>query len=122
MQSVHPLKVYASPPVVHATALAVPSDPLAQVHPETEKLLGVKSTSFLLVLSYPDVKVGVGHTDSVHKTPTGGEEEVVQTLPVPKEAVHGLFPEQATILEESPFMSIVDSELIMVAEVAEESM
>jgi hypothetical protein len=32
--------------------------------------------------------------------------------------VHGLLPEQATILEGSPLMSIVDSELIMVAKVA----
>jgi len=62
--------------VEHAAALAVPSYPLAQVHPETEKLLGVKSTSFLLVLSYPDVEVGVVHTDGVHNTPTAGDDEV----------------------------------------------
>ena len=50
------------------------------------------------------VQSGVG----VHNTPTGGEEEVVQVLPVPIEAVHGLFlfPEQATILVESPKTSI----------------
>ena len=59
----------------------------------------------------------------VHTTPPSDEEAAEQVLPVPIEAVHGLFPEeQATILEESPSMSIVDSELIMVAEVAADEM
>ena len=44
----------------------------------------------------------------VHNTPTGGEEEVVQTLPVPIDSVHGMFSEQVTILEVAPSMSIVD--------------
>ena len=57
-----------------------------------------------------------------HTTPPLSEEAAAQVLPVPIEDVHGLFPEQATILEVVPFMSIVDSELIMVAEVAPESM
>ena len=44
-------------------------------------------------------------------------------FPVPIEAVQGPFPEeQATILEVVPSMSIVDSELIMVAEVAVSAM
>ena len=76
----------------------------------------------MLVLSYPDVKVGVGHTDSVHKTPTGGEEEVVQTLPVPIEFVHGLVGEQVMMLEPESEMSIVVSELIMMTEPTEDLM
>ena len=69
------------------------------------------------------MEVGVVHSViGVHNTPTVGEEAVVQTLPVPIDSVHGLFPEQATILEVVPCMSIVDSELIIVAEVATDSM
>ena len=51
------------------------------------------------------------------ETPTVDGEEA-QMVP-PEVQVHGLGPdEQSTILVESPLMSIVDSELIMVAEVA----
>ena len=66
----------------------------------------------------------VGH-GKLHTTPSSDEEAAEQVLPVPIEAVHGLFPEeQATILEvvDLSIMSIVDSELIMVAEVALETM
>ena len=52
-----------------------------------------------------------------HTTPPLFEVAAAQAVP-PYEAVHGLLPEQATILEVVPLMSIVDSELIMVAEVA----
>ena len=62
-----------------------------------------------------------GH-GKLHTTPSSGEEAAEQVLPVPIEDVHGLFPEQATILELESEMSIVDSELIMVAEFAEEAM
>ena len=57
----------------------------------------------------------------VHRTPPLSEEAQV-VPPKPLETVHGSFDEQVTILEVSSLMSIVDSELIMVAEVAEESM
>ena len=53
-----------------------------------------------------------------HTTPPLSEEAAAQAVP-PLEAVHGL-SEQATILVVVPLMSIVDSELIMVAEVASE--
>ena len=43
----HPLKIYFSSSVGHVAALAVPANPLAQVHPETEKSAGVKLISFL---------------------------------------------------------------------------
>ena len=49
-------------------------------------------------------------------------EAAEQVLPVPIEAMHGLVGEQATILEPESEMSIVDSELIMVAEVASDLM
>ena len=103
----------------HAAALAVPSYPLAQVHPVTEKLLvGVKLTSFLLVLSYPVVEVGVMQFGGVeHTTPPLSEEAAAQAVP-PYEVVHGLLSEQVVILEVSPLMSIVDSELIMLTEPA----
>ena len=52
-----------------------------------------------------------------HTTPPLFEVAATQAVP-PYEAVHGLLPEQATILEPESEMSIVDSELIMVAEVA----
>ena len=71
----------------HCPALAVPAYPLAQVHPETKKSLDVdvKLTSFLLVLSYPVVEVGVTQFGGVdeHTTPTlaGGEEAAVQMVP-----------------------------------------
>ena len=64
-----------------------------------------------------------GHAGKLHTTPPSDEEAAEQVLPVPIEDVHGLFPEQATILEVPPpafpLMSIVDWEFIMVAEVAE---
>ena len=62
------------------------------------------------------MEVGVVHTD-VHNTPTVDAE--AQVVP-PESVVHGLFGEQVVILEVVPIsiMSIVDSELIMVAEVA----
>jgi hypothetical protein len=63
-----------------------------------------------------------GHAGKLHTTPPSDEEAAEQVLPVPIEEMHGLFPEQVTILEMSPLMSIVDSELIMVAEVALEYM
>jgi len=61
----------------------------------------------------------VGHAGKLplHTTPPLPEVAAAQVVP-PTEAVHGLLPEQATILEGSPLMSIVDSELIMVAKVA----
>ena len=62
----------------------------------------------------------VGQAGKLHTTPPSDEPAAVQTFPI--EAVHGLLPEQATILEPESEMSIVDSELIMVAEVAPESM
>jgi len=52
--------------------------------------------------------------NSVHRTPSSGDEAAEQDCT----DVHGVLPEQATILEVVPFMSIVDSELIMVAELA----
>ena len=59
----------------------------------------------------------------VHRTPPLPEEAAAQVVPPkPLETVHGLFDEQVTILEVSSLMSIVDSELIMVAEVAPEFM
>jgi hypothetical protein len=36
--------------VEHAAALAVPANPLEQDHPDTEKVLFVKSISFLFAL------------------------------------------------------------------------
>jgi hypothetical protein len=36
--------------VEHAAALAVPANPVEQFHPDTEKVLGVKSSSFLFAL------------------------------------------------------------------------
>ena len=70
------------------------------------------------------MEVGAIHFDGVKEqmTPTsaGGEEATAQNVP-PEAVVHGLFPEQETILvvyADSSTMSIVDSELIMVAEVA----
>jgi hypothetical protein len=56
-------------------------------------------------------------------TPTsvGGDEAAAQKVP-PESVVHGLFPEQATILEVVPLMSIADPELIIVTEVAADQM
>jgi len=100
--------------VEHCPALAVPAYPLAQVHPETKKSLDVdvKLTSFLLVLSYPVVEVGVMQFGGVeHTTPPLSEEAAAQAIP-PYEAVHGPVPVQSTILEVPPptfpLMSIVD--------------
>jgi L-fucose mutarotase/ribose pyranase (RbsD/FucU family) len=59
-----------------------------------------------------------GHAGK-HTTPPSDEWAAEQVCPA---AVHGLFPEQATILEVVPLMSIVDWELIMVAEVAADQM
>ena len=42
------------------------------------------------------------HFDDEHTTPPLPEEAAEQMLPVPIEAVHGLSPEQATILEVVP--------------------
>jgi hypothetical protein len=60
----------------------------------------------------------VGH-GKLHTTPPSDVEAAEQVLPVPIEAVHGLFPEQATILEVVPSMSIADSEFTIVTEPAE---
>ena len=65
------------------------------------------------------MEVGVVHTD-VHNTPTADDAET-QVVP-PESVVHGLFGEQVVIWEVVPSMSIVDSELIMVAEVASKRM
>ena len=54
-----------------------------------------------------------------HTTPPLSE-AAAQAGP-PYDAVHGLLSEQVVILEVSPLMSIVDSELIIVAEVAVKS-
>ena len=54
------------------------------------------------------------HFGIEHTTPPLFEEAAAQAVS-PCEAVHGLFPEQATILE-TPKMSIADSELMMVTE------
>ena len=72
------------------------------------------------MLSYPDVEVGVVQSDGVHNTPAAVDAEA-QMVP-PESVVHGLFGEQVVILEVNPLTSIVDSELIMVAEVATELM
>ena len=50
-----------------------------------------------------------------HTTPPLSEEAAAQAVP-PYEAVHGPVPEQATIFEVVPLMSIADSELMMVTE------
>ena len=53
----------------------------------------------------------------MQRTPASGGEAAEQTFPI--EAVHGLFPEQATIiLVVVPLMSIADSELMIVIELA----
>jgi hypothetical protein len=108
--------------VEHTAALAFPSYPLAQVHPDTENSLddGVKLSSSLLVLSYPGVEIGVvQYGGAEHTTPSYGETAAEQVLPT---RVHGLSVQVAILVVvpvDCPFsiMSIVDSELIMVAEV-----
>jgi hypothetical protein len=47
-----------------------------------------------------------GHAGKLHTTPPSDEPAAAQIFPI--EAVHGLFPEQATILEVVPLMFIVD--------------
>jgi hypothetical protein len=47
-----------------------------------------------------------GQSGKLHTTPPSDVEADEQVFPI--EAVHGLFPEQATILEVVPFMSIAD--------------
>ena len=104
----------------HAAALAVPANPLEQVHPDTENVLFVKSPSFLFALKYPVVEVGVMHGVE-HTTPPLFEEAAAQVVP-PKETVHGLFGEQVVILEVVPEMSIVVFESMMVTKSVEEAM
>ena len=90
-------------------ATAVSVYPVAHVQPVTAKVLITKLVSVLLAPLYPVVEVAVIHVDGVeHTTPPLPEEAAEQVLPVPMEAVHGLLPEQATILEVVPLISIVD--------------
>jgi len=101
--------------VEHVVALAVPANPLEQVHPDTEKVLGVKSSSFLFASRYPVVEVGVTQFGVEHTTPPLPVKAAVHAVP-PEEAVHRLSLEQVAILEVDPLMSMVVLELIMVTD------
>ena len=107
MDLLQPLNPYGSPLFEHTLATAVPVYPVAHVQPVTAKVLITKLVSVLLAPLYPVVEVGVMHFCIEHTTPPLSEEAAAQTVP-PCEAVHGPVPEHATILEVSPFMSIVD--------------